>query len=217
MHTIMIVDDHVLFREGLRNIISHWEEFDVVGEASNGREALEMVRKYEPDIILMDIAMPVLDGIEATSIILREFPSIDIVILTMSEEEEDLFRAIKRGAKGYVLKDTPSRRLKDQIRGVLEGAAPISGLMASKILREFQTPNSDEPKFRAAIPESLTNREQDVLELVVQGMTNLEIAEKLVISENTVKKHLHNILEKLHLNNRVEVAMYAVREGLVKH
>jgi len=217
MHTIIIVDDHVLFREGLRNIIGHWDDFKVVGEASNGEEALTLARELLPDVVLMDITMPVLNGIEATAKMARELPSVKIVILTMSDEEEDLFEAIKSGAEGYVLKDTPSRRLRDQIRGVLEGVAPLSGVMASKIMEEFKTTHTtDKTSPCAAIPEPLTNREQDVLELVVRGMTNPEIAEKLVISENTVKKHLHNILEKFHLNNRVEAAMYAVREGLVK-
>jgi DNA-binding NarL/FixJ family response regulator len=216
MHSIMIVDDHVLFREGLRNIIGHWDDFKVIGEASNGREALELARELLPDVVLMDITMPVLNGIETTAKMSRELPGVKIVILTMSEEEEDLFEAIKSGASGYVLKDTPSRRLKDQIRGVIEGEAPLSGLMASKIMKEFQTPRTREASPCAAISEPLTNREGEVLELVVQGLTNPEIGEQLVISENTVKKHLHNILEKFHLNNRVEAAMYAVREGLVK-
>ncbi|MFP4642394.1 MAG: response regulator [Dehalococcoidia bacterium] len=216
MCTILLADDHVLFREGLCNIINHWDNFEVVGEASNGQEALELARELLPDVVLMDITMPVLNGIEATAKMTRELPAVKIVMLTVSDEEADLFEAIKSGAKGYVLKDTPSRRLRDQIRCMLEGEAPLSGAMATQIWKEFQTTHAAGSSSSDTIPEPLTSREQEVLDLVVAGLTNPEIAEQLLISKNTVKKHLHNILEKFHLNNRVEAATYAVRAGLVE-
>lgn len=215
MNTVLIVDDHALFREGLHNIITRWEDFKVVGEAKNGQEALQFAQELMPDIILMDISMPVMNGIEATQRIVREIPSISVVILTMSEEAEDLFEAIKVGARGYVLKDTPSHRLHDKLVGVLQGEAPLSGLMATKILNEFNKLNEGPEARLVAGRDPLTAREQQVLELVVQGLSNPEISARLFLSQNTVKKYLHNVLEKLHLNNRVEAAIYAVREGLV--
>lgn len=214
MNSILIVDDHILFREGIRGIIGHWDDFEVCGEASNGAEAIKMAHEMLPDIILMDIHMPVMDGLEATRRISGELPSTRIVILTISEDEEDLFKAIQYGAQGYVLKDTPSKRLHDELRKLLQGETPLSGLMATKVLEEFnRATGQHHPSCEQCEP--LTEREQQVLELVVNGMSNVEIAEQIFLSENTVKKHLRNILEKLHLNNRVEAAVYAVRRGLV--
>ena len=216
MITLLLVDDHVLFREGMRNIIAHWEDFQVVGEAANGLEAIQMSRDLLPDIVLMDISMPVLNGIEATRRISRELPSVQIVILTSSEEEKNLFEAIKGGARGYVLKDTPSRRLHDSLRGVMHGESTLAGVMASKMLEEFNRPWKEQSLGPViANIEPLTERERQVLELVSKGLSNQLIADQLILSENTIKKYLHNIMEKLHLNNRVEAAMYAVREGLV--
>jgi DNA-binding NarL/FixJ family response regulator len=215
-HTLLIVDDHILFREGLHNIIGHWNDFEVVGEARNGQEAVELARELLPDIVLMDITMPVLDGLQATRQITGELPSVQVVMLTMSEDEENLFAAIQNGARGYVLKDIPSTGLHKKLNGVLRGEAALSGAMATKILNEFSRIKPEGGAPLVAGLEPLTSREQQVLELVVQGLSNPGIAEKLCLSENTVKKYLHNILDKLHLNNRVEAAIYAVREGLVK-
>jgi DNA-binding NarL/FixJ family response regulator len=214
MNRILIADDHVLFREGMRSIIDRWNDFEVVGEASNGLEALSLARELLPDIILMDISMPVVNGIQATKQIGDEFPSICIVMLTTSEEEEDLLDAIQVGAQGYLLKDTPSKRLHDELRRMAQGETPLSGIMATKVLKEFsrsgsQTQSSDLDK------EALTEREHQILELLVEGLSNAEIAGQVYLSENTVKKHVRNILEKLHSNNRVEAAVYAIREGLV--
>ena len=215
-NTIMIVDDHLLFREGLCSIISQWDDFQVVGEAKNGEEAVQKMSDLLPDIILMDITMPVMNGIQATCKINRIYPTTKIVMLTISEDEDNLMDAIKSGAKGYVLKDTPARRLHEQLRGVLRGEAVLSGIMAEKILHEFNRFRYLTASDEVATVEPLTDREQEVLTLVVEGLTNPKIAERLMISENTVKKYLHNILEKLNLNNRVEAAIYAVKEGLVK-
>ena len=214
MTRILIVDDHVLFREGMRNIINRWGDFDVVGEASNGLEALNLVRELLPDIILMDIAMPVMDGIQATKRIANELPTIRIVMLTTSEEDEDLLNAIKAGAQGYLLKDTPSKRLHDELRRMAQGETPLSGLMATKVLKEFGR-SSHSTQSPGEYREALTEREHQILELIVEGLSNVEIADKVYLSENTVKKHVHNILEKFHANNRVGAAVYAVREGLV--
>lgn len=214
MNTILVVDDHVLFREGITNIINRWDDFQVVGEASNGLEALEKAHQILPDVVLMDISMPVMDGIQATIRIKREMPSTKVVILTMSEENDDLLAAIKNGATGYILKDTPSKRLHDQLRGLMRDEAPISGIMAAKILNEFTTIASSGEKANTSI-DQLTERELDILEMVSKGMTNQEIAEQLFLSENTIKKYISNILNKLQVNNRVEAAMLAVRKGLI--
>jgi two-component system nitrate/nitrite response regulator NarL len=216
MTTLLLVDDHLLFREGLRGIIEHWEDFEIVGEASNGKEALEAVRKTLPDLVLMDITMPEMDGLEATRRIMREFPSTHVVMLTVSEEQEDLFDAIKVGAQGYVLKDMPSRRLHDMLRGIVRGESALSGTVATKILAEFS--EKINPKVRAGTVDldPLSDREDEVLGLLAEGLSNREIAERLVLSENTIKKHVRNILEKLHVNNRVQAAMYAKREGIIR-
>jgi two-component system, NarL family, nitrate/nitrite response regulator NarL len=214
MNRILIADDHVLFREGMRNIIQHWGDYEVVGEATNGLEAIELTRELSPDIILMDIAMPVMDGIQATKRIVNEFPSICVVMLTTSEDEEDLLNAIECGAKGYLLKDTPSKRLHNELRGMVQGKTPLSGLMATKMLKEFSR-SGNVAQARDEYQEHLTEREHQILQLLVEGHSNVEIAEKVYLSENTVKKHVRNILEKFHSNNRVEAAVYAVREGLV--
>lgn len=215
MIRLLLVDDHVLFREGLEHIIAHWDDFEVIGDASNGQEALTLARESLPDLVLMDINMPVLNGIETARRMSHEIPSTHIVMLTVSEDEENLFEALKAGARGYVLKNTPSRRLHDLLRGVMHGETPFSGIMATKILDEFNKSDT-----KAALPkppgiEPLTEREQQVLKLVVAGLSNAEIAEQIALTENTVKKYFHNILQKLQLNNRVEAAVYAVREGLV--
>lgn len=210
-NTVLLVDDHVLFREGIANLISHWTDFSVVGDASNGLEAIDKARELLPDVILMDIGMKDMNGIEAARRISREMPSIRIVILTMSEKEDDLFEAIKSGAQGYILKDTPSKRLHDQLRGVLRGESPLSGVVATKILGEFSQPRNA-AGVGSGLVEPLTDRENQVLQLVADGKSNSQIAETLFLSENTIKKYVHNILTKLQLNNRVEAALYALKE-----
>ncbi|MFQ6057297.1 MAG: response regulator [Anaerolineae bacterium] len=211
---VLLVDDHILFRKGLASLLAAQEDFEVVGEAGDGLEALERARELMPDLILMDITMPVCDGREATRLIMEEMPYVKIVMLTVSDDDRDLFEAIKAGAQGYLLKKLEPEELFEMLRGVSRGEAPISRLMASKILREFSRQTRLQP--RGGEPGSaLTDREREVLQLVTEGLSNAEIAEALYITENTVKNHLRNILAKLHLENRVQAAVYAVRKGLV--
>lgn len=216
MWTILVVDDHSLFREGLVKLISHWDDFSVIGEVSNGAQAIEKIEALLPDLVLMDIKMPVMDGLEATEKIARQIPSTRIVMLTSSEEEEDLFRAIKIGACGYVLKDIKSDRLRELLIGAMQGEAALSSMMATKIMNEFVKSEHTRIDSRDNALEPLSERETQVLQLVVEGLTNYEISKRIFLSENTVKKHLGNILQKLHLNNRVEAAVFAVKEGIIK-
>lgn len=214
MPSILIVDDHTLFREGLRSLISTWEDFKVVGEAANGEEALRALAQCVPDIVLMDVMMPVVDGIAATVEIKHRFPECRVVMLTMSEEDSRLFRALKAGASGYILKGTPIRRLHDLLRGIMRNETAISAVMATRIVDEFRQPHdaAAEDPYKA----NLSDRERSVLELLAQGETNTQIATHLFLSESSIKKILHCIMQKLHLRNRVEAVAYAVREGLVK-
>ena len=219
MITVLLADDHGIFRAGLKIIISDWNDFEVIGEASNGEEAYEMCKKLLPDIVLMDIHMPVMTGVEATRQINREFPSIRVVMLTVSDDRNDLFEAIKNGAQGYLLKSIPADLLYSQLKGVMENAPPLSAPIAVKILNEFRqlgiaSPSMHEKVLKELSP--LTERENEVLKVVAEGLSDAEIAKKLCISEFTVKKHLHNILGKLQLNNRVQAAVYALRSGIAR-
>ncbi|MFQ5882193.1 MAG: response regulator [Candidatus Methylomirabilales bacterium] len=210
---VLLVDDHAIFRKGLASLLLERTEFEVLAEAENGREAVEKAREYLPDLILMDIYMPEMDGLEATRQIKEEMPTTKIVMLTVSEEDHNLFEAIKGGAEGYLIKDVKPQELFEMLRGVSRGDAPLSRPIATKILKGFA--REIHRKRGPARGPSITLREQEVLEQVARGHANKEIAAALGISESTVKKHLRNILEKLHLENRVEAAIYALKEGLV--
>lgn len=211
---ILLADDHALFRSGVASLLARQEDFEVVGEASNGHEAVEKAEALMPDVILMDIYMPGCTGLHATRRIKETLPYAKVIILTVSEEDQTLFEAIKSGAHGYLLKKIEPNELFEMIRGVSRGDAPISRATASKILSEFA--KQTERSVDAPAPhEKLTDREREVLGLLAGGATNKEIANSLCISENTVKNHLRNILEKLHLENRVQAAVFALREGLV--
>jgi two-component system nitrate/nitrite response regulator NarL len=211
---ILLVDDHVLFRKGIAALLAARQGMDVVGEASDGLEAIAQAREAVPDVILMDIHMPECEGLEAVKIIKRKMPHVHVIMLTVSDDDSDLFAAIKNGAEGYLLKNLEPYQLFDMLEGVRRGEAPISGAVAAKILQEFRQPNQS-PARKPEVGDELTPREIEVLERVIEGATNKEIAKALVITENTVKIHLRNILEKLHLQNRIQAAVYAVREGLV--
>ena len=209
-----------MFRRGIEALLATRPGFKVVGDAANGFDAIALAKQTMPDIILMDIDMPGCDGLEATRQIRRELPHVKIIMLTVSDDEDKLFEAIKSGARGYLLKDLEAYQLFDMLEGVQRGEAPLSGLMAARILDEFtrpkpETPPSVQAAVGGATVEELSAREIEVLELVVSGKSNKEIAEVLIITENTVKHHLSNILDKLHLQNRIQLAVYAVRQGLV--
>ena len=209
---ILLVDDQTLFRDGLRELISHWQEFEVTGEAANGQEAVELCRQRQPDIVLMNIQMPVMNGVEAVRRIVAEFPAISVVMLTNSVEEGHLFETFKQGAHGYLLKNIPAEVLRKRLHEVVRGEFPLSGIIASKILTEINKQSTSGPNQSI---ESLTEREIQILKLVVEGLSNKEIGSRLFLSDQTVKKRLSNVLQKLHLNNRVQAAVYAVRKGLV--
>jgi DNA-binding NarL/FixJ family response regulator len=211
---ILLVDDHVLFRKGIASLLAVRQDITIVGEASDGDEAVILAQQTMPDVILMDVNMPRQDGIETVKIIKRELPHIQIVMLTVSDDDNDLFEAIKSGAKGYLLKNLEPLELYGMLDRLRQGEAPISGAMAAKILREFRQPEYTQGKETQQVDE-LTTREIEVLEQVVTGASNKEIADTLHITENTVKIHLRNILEKLHVQNRIQAAVYAVRQGLV--
>ncbi|MBI5287689.1 MAG: response regulator transcription factor [Chloroflexi bacterium] len=210
---VLLVDDQILFRKGVRALLEAEEDIEIVSEAGNGNEAANKVKAYRPDVVLMDIHMPECDGIEATRLIKAEHPDVKIVILTVSDEDDDLFEAIKAGAEGYLLKNLRPDELIQMLRSVVANEAPLSPAIASKLLGEFRRHPRDEEKQPHG-PE-LTSREREVLQLVAEGMSNAEIGLKLCVVEGTVKNHLHNILEKLHLQNRVQAAAYAMRAGLV--
>jgi DNA-binding NarL/FixJ family response regulator len=211
---VLLVDDHDLFRKGLAALFAGDKGFRVVGEARNGAEALSKAKDLKPDIILMDIYMPGGDGLEATRRIKRDLPETKVVILTVSEDDKNLFEAIKAGAHGYLLKNVAPEELEELLRGVFRGEAPIARYTATKILREFAEQARRGPV--ESYEEKLTAREEDVLRFLTQGLTNKEIGNKLGIVENTVKNHLKNILGKLHLQNRVQAATFALETGLIK-
>jgi DNA-binding NarL/FixJ family response regulator len=214
---VLIADDHALFRDGLRSMLEA-RGVDVTGEARNGREAVDQARRLSPDIVLMDLNMPELDGLAATRLISAEQPTVKVVILTASEEDAHLFEAIKSGAQGYLFKNLASDELFRLLEGVARGEPALTPALARKLLVEFANPASAAPARATAGDglDALTEREHEVLDLLVQGITsNRELAERLVITENTVKYHFRNILDKLHVQNRAQVVAFAVRHGMV--
>lgn len=206
---ILIVDDHPLFRDGVAALLGVWGH-EVVGQAANGAEAIALTERQAPDLVLMDVRMPGLSGVETTRILKERHPSVAIVMVTVSEDEDDLFNAIKAGAQGYLLKNIESAQFRLMLEAVERGEAAITPATASRILREYLHKDEAHPD-----PDRLTERERQVLQLVTAGLRNKEIAARLGISENTAKYHLKNILEKLHAESRAELAGRAVREGLL--
>jgi two-component system NarL family response regulator len=213
-----IVDDHALFRRGLEMVLAAEDDIELVGEASDGAEAVEKAAESLPDVVLMDIRMPKSSGIEACRAMKEAAPSSKIVMLTISDEEEDLFEAIRAGASGYLLKDIPLDEVADVVRAVYGGQSLINPSMAGKLLTEFATlaKRDDEERAQQVPAPKLTDREMQVLKLVARGMNNRDIAKELFISENTVKNHVRNILEKLQIHSRMEAVMIAVREKLIE-
>jgi DNA-binding NarL/FixJ family response regulator len=211
---VLLVDDHALFRKGLAGLLEREKGFTVVGEAGDGAEAIRKAEALRPDLVLMDVHMPGTDGLQATRHLARTLPATRIVMLTVSEEDRDLFEAIKCGAQGYLLKSVEPEKLFALLRGVFRGEAPLSPVTAARILRQF---SGRGPQPAAASPgaDDLTPREKEVLALLVPGLTNKEIGARLGIAENTVKNHLKGILAKLHLANRVQAATAALQQGLV--
>lgn len=211
---VLLADDHPLFRDGVAALL-RTRGFDVVGEAGDGVEALEMTRQLHPDLILMDIQMPRLDGLMATRLITTETPEARVIMLTVSEEDENLFEAIKSGAQGYLLKNTDTQTFFELLTGVSRGEAPMSRQLAGKILREFARKMTGEKQPDEHGGE-LSDREKDVLRLVAEGLTNRDIGGRLNLSENTIKYHLKNIMQKLHLKNRAQAVAFALSSGMLK-
>jgi len=217
---ILIVDDHTLFRTGIRKMLEAEADMRVVGEAATGREALEQARQLVPDVVLMDIKMPdpaaspgqALDGIEATRILCREMPHVGIIFCTMFEDDEFVFAGLQAGGRGYILKDADPDTMLRAIRAVAHGESLLGSVVAQKVMRQF----SALPEQQAPLFDDLTPREVEVLKLIAEGLNNKGIAEELVISEKTVKNHINNIFSKLHINDRSQAILYAIRTGLAK-
>ncbi|MBL8090643.1 MAG: response regulator transcription factor [Anaerolineales bacterium] len=209
--SILIVDDHEVVRNGIRSYLEKISDFNVVGETSSGEEALNMVGELIPDIVLLDLIMPGLDGIETTRRIRQISPRTKVVVLTSYHEDVHIFPALKAGAISYILKDMKMEKLVDVLHRAVQGEVTLHPRVASRVLQNIRGENSeDQPLFT-----ELTERETDVLKLIASGLTNSQIAEKLVISENTVKGHVSNILSKLHLADRTQAAVYAWEQGIV--
>jgi len=208
---VLIADDHPIVRDGLRTLIETEPGIDLVGEAQNGLEAIVKARELLPDVILMDLVMPIKDGIQAINEIKATHPQISILVLTSFSEEDKVFPAIRAGASGYLLKDTLPSQLLQAIQDVHRGEASLHPSIALQLIREINQPSN-----LPLAADPLTESELEVLRLLAQGLTNQEIAERLVRSEWTIRTHVRNILSKLHLANRTQAALYALREGLAK-
>lgn len=211
---VVIVDDHALFRRGLDLVLSEEPDIEIVGEAGDGVEAVTRTQELLPDIVLMDVRMPRATGIDAARAIRDTLPDTKVIMLTVSEDEDDLYEAVKAGANGYLLKEVAIEEVADAVRSVARGHSLISPSMASKLLGEFNVLARRAEERQRVMSPRLTDRELEVLKLVAKGLSNREIASELFIAENTVKNHVRNILEKLHLHSRMEAVVYAMREKL---
>jgi len=211
---IVIADNHPLFRDGLKSLLAS-HDHEVVGEAPNGKEAVRLAHELRPDVVLMDLKMPEMDGIEATRRITTELPEVKVVVLTAYDEDSNLFEAIKGGASGYLLKDLESKRFFELLEGVERDEPALTPSLAKKLLEEFARPGNGNDDRRED-PDALTEREGEVLARMVDGVTsNRDLARELGVSENTIKFHVRNILDKLHLHNRAQAVAYALKSGLV--
>ena len=213
MIKLTIVDDHALFREGLASIVKLEPDIEVAGMAGSVQEAIEVIRAVEPDVVLMDFTLPDGTGADATRKVLNEHPDCKIIFLTMSDHDDDLFAAIRSGAKGYLLKNLSPSKLVTTIRSVQQGESALSRTMTARLMEELSRTKEPEQQGDVALAK-LTRREMDVLVELVAGITNREIAEKLYLSENTVKYHVHSILDKLNLSNRRAAAAFAKEHGI---
>lgn len=220
---ILLVDDQVLYREAMCGLIERWPEFEVVAEASDGAEAVELALDMRPDLILMDVRMPNMDGIAAAKAIHDQLPGVIIVMLTVESDKDLVFDALQTGIRGYLLKDTPARKLRDRLHRIMEGEASLSESVTAAVMNEFTRLREETGVASTASelgdipsPDHLSDREKDILHLVAQGKSNEEIARELYLSLGTVKKQLGNLMLRLCLENRVQAAVYAVKVGLDK-
>ncbi len=211
----LIVDDQALFRRGLAVVLSSNADIEVVGEAADGEEAVAKAGELVPDVVLMDVRMPRVGGIEAARQLRRLYPQVKVLMLTVSDEEEDLYESVKAGASGYLLKEIGVDEVAETVRAVVKGQSPVSPSMTSKLLAEFNSLSRRAAEGDEAPPPGLTDREMQVLRLIAQSKSNKDIASALYISENTVKNHVRNILEKLHLHSRMEAVTYAWRKRIL--
>ena len=210
---VLLADDHTLFRKGIRTLLEQIQDIEVVGEVASGREVVTQARELVPDVILMDIRMPEITGIEATREILQENPHIGVILVTMFDDPESVFSGMRAGARGYVLKEAEPEELLRAIEAAYRGEIILCPIIAQKVLQHFgRETTRQQPQLRY---EQLTQRELGVLQLATEGLTNKEIAARLVISEKTAKNHIANIFSKLQVNDRTQAVLYALREGLV--
>lgn len=214
---VLIVEDNELMRQGLKAVLDRAEEFTVLGEAEDGQMAIDMANDLKPEVVVMDIGLPILNGIEATKQIKQTFPGVHVVMLTSHDNDTEIFAALSAGAAGYCLKDCASERIKIAVSSVAEGAAWIDPRIAHKVLRAFETPPPQKSEGQVPLPASelLSQREREVLKLMVDGASNKEISEKLIISISTVRTHVEHILEKLAVTGRTAAAVKAMKEGLI--
>lgn len=212
---ILLVDDQPLFRGAIAALLAGQDDMLVVGEAENGLDAVEKAHALVPDLVVMDVEMPVMNGVEATRLIVDQLPAVKVVVLTVSESDDHVFDAIRFGAHGYLLKDLRPEQLFDLIRSVMRNETPLSPAIAGRLLEEIQ--NGVTKRKSSSTPSqepSVTRRELEILQFVAEGMSNKAIGRRLSITEGTVKNHVHNALEKLHMDNRIQAAAYIVRQGL---
>src|SRR5450756_221112 len=211
---ILLVDDQPLFRGAIASLIDGQDDMTIVGEAENGLDAVEKARLLVPDLVVMDVEMPVMNGVEAVRLIREQLSTVKVIMLTVSEADDHVFDAIRFGAHGYLLKDLRPEQLYDMIRSVMRNETPLSPAIAGRLLDEIKTGATK----RSSLPEpqgpTVTRRELEILRLVAEGLSNKEIGKRVSITEGTVKNHVHNALEKLHMDNRIQAAAYIVRQGL---
>ena len=212
---ILLVDDQPLFRGAIAALLAGQDDMLVVGEAENGLDAVEKAHALVPDLVVMDVEMPVMNGVEATRLIVDQLPAVKVVVLTVSESDDHVFDAIRFGAHGYLLKDLRPEQLFDLIRSVMRNETPLSPAIAGRLLQEIRSGSTKRSTSPAPPPgPAVTPRELEILKLVAEGLSNKEIGKKLSITEGTVKNHVHNALEKLHIQNRIQATAYIVRQGL---